>query len=135
MQSLVEQRGHKKEINTSLFLFFYNRILVTGTKVLKSLQNKEPDEDGWEKRRIHHCFFLPLCASNCTAPRARDFFFFFFLGPHLQHMKVPRRGLNGRWSCQPTPQQLGIPAAPETCAAAHSNTDRGQRSNPHPHGY
>ena len=31
--------------------------------------------------------------------------FFFFLGLYLQHMEVPRLGLNQSCSCQPTPQQ------------------------------
>ena len=30
--------------------------------------------------------------------------FFFFLGPYLQHLEVPRLESNGSWSCQPTPQ-------------------------------
>ena len=33
-----------------------------------------------------------------------DFFFFFFLGPCLRHMEVPRLGANQSCSCQPTPQ-------------------------------
>ena len=41
--------------------------------------------------------------------------FFFFLGPHLQHMEVPRIG---NWSCShqpmPQPQQCGIRAASVT---------------------
>ena len=30
------------------------------------------------------------------------FFFFVFLGPHLQHMEVPRLGVELQRSCRPT---------------------------------
>ena len=33
-----------------------------------------------------------------------EFFFFFFLQPHPQHMEVPRLGLNQNCSCQSVPQ-------------------------------
>ena len=67
---------------------------------------------------------------------------FCFLGPHVQHMYVPRLGLiraaaaglhhshsNARSeSClQPAPQLTAI--------LDHQPTDQGQGSNPHPHGY
>ena len=32
------------------------------------------------------------------------FIYLFFLGPHLQHMEVPRLGSNWSCSCQPAPQ-------------------------------
>ena len=46
-----------------------------------------------------------------------------FLGPHLQHMEVPRRGINQSCSCRPTPQlqQHQIWAESETYTTAHSN--------------
>ena len=50
-------------------------------------------------------------------------FFFFFLGPHIQHMEVPRLGVNQSYSCQPIPhpQQCGIGAASATYTKAHGN--------------
>ena len=52
------------------------------------------------------------------------YIFFFFLGPHLQHMEVPRLGVNRSCSCRPTPQpqQHGIWAMSATYTTAHSNT-------------
>ena len=46
---------------------------------------------------------------------------FVILGPHPQHMEVPRLGVELSYSCQPTPQpqQLGIRAL---SATAHGNT-------------
>ena len=41
--------------------------------------------------------------SECTLS-INPAFFFFFLGPHLWHMEVPRLGLNWSYSCWPTPQ-------------------------------
>ena len=46
----------------------------------------------------------------------------YFWGPHTRHMKVPPRGLNQCYSCQPIPQQHRIQAASATYAIAHSNT-------------
>ena len=54
------------------------------------------------------------------------FFFwsFFFLGPHLWHMEVPRLGVEAELSCQPTPQPqpFQIQATSATYTTAHSNT-------------
>ena len=72
------------------------------------------------------------------------FFFFFnfflFLGPHLQHMEVPKPGSNGSYSCwpMPQPQPLQIQAMSETYTTAHGNnagplTEWGQGLNLHPH--
>ena len=49
-------------------------------------------------------------------------FFFVFLGPHLQHVEVPRLGVNQSY-CWPTPQphQLGIRAASATYTTGHGN--------------
>ena len=50
--------------------------------------------------------------------------FLVFLGPHLQHMEVPRLGLNQSCSHWPIPQpeQCQIWATSETYITAHSNT-------------
>ena len=52
------------------------------------------------------------------------FFFFSFLGPHLQHMEVPRPGVERSYSLRPTaqPQQLWIQVASVTYTAAYGNT-------------
>ena len=44
-------------------------------------------------------------------------FEFFFLGPHLEHMEVPRLGSNWSCSCWPMPwsQQRQIQVTSETC--------------------
>ena len=49
--------------------------------------------------------------------------FFVFLGPHLQHMEVPRLGVKWSCSCRPTPQpqQYWIRAESMTYTSAHSN--------------
>ena len=49
------------------------------------------------------------------------FIFYFFLGPHLQHMRFPCQGLNRSCNCRPTtqPQQLRIQAVPATYTTAH----------------
>ena len=44
-------------------------------------------------------------------------FFFFFLGPYLQHMEVPRLGVKS----ESQPQQNQIPAASAAYTAAHGN--------------
>ena len=51
------------------------------------------------------------------------FFWCCFLGPHLQHMKVPRLGVPNR-SCShwPTPQHHGTRAASSTYTIAQGNT-------------
>ena len=51
-------------------------------------------------------------------------FFFFFLGPHPQHMEFPRLGLNQSYSCwlTPQPQQRRIPAMSVTYTIAHGNS-------------
>ena len=58
---------------------------------------------------LTHGLFPRLCIGNSpsslfgligTSP-----YFFFFLGPHLQHIKVPKLGVE--WELQ-LPQQLGI---------------------------
>ena len=50
-------------------------------------------------------------------------FFFVFLGPHPQHMEVPRLGVQSELSCRPTPQpqQCRIQVTSLTCAAACGN--------------
>ena len=52
------------------------------------------------------------------------FFFFVFLWPHLQHMEVPRLGVNWSCSCRPTPQPepSWIRAASATYTTTHGNT-------------
>ena len=59
---------------------------------------------------------------------AFEFFLFvfgFFLGPYLQHMKVPRLGSNWSCSCRPKPQsqQRKIQVESVTYAIAHSNAE------------
>ena len=54
-------------------------------------------------------------------------YFFFFLGPHPQHMEVPDQGSNWSCSCQPTPQ-------PQECWILKP-TEQGQELNLCPHGY
>ena len=51
------------------------------------------------------------------------FFFFVFLGPHTQHMEVPRLGVEWSYSCWPIPQlqQCQIWASSATYTTAHSN--------------
>ena len=41
---------------------------------------------------------------QCFTPFFFFFFLFFFLGPHPQHLEVPRLGVNQSYSCWPTPQ-------------------------------
>ena len=50
-------------------------------------------------------------------------FFFFFLGPHLQHMEVPRLGteLELQLLTYPQPQQCWIRSVSSTYTTAHSN--------------
>ena len=75
---------------------------------------------------FYHCVLLK--SYSIFFLQNLSFFFFclfVFLGPHLQHMEVPRlRGSN--WSCScwpmPEPQQRGIRAASATYTPAHSNT-------------
>ena len=52
------------------------------------------------------------------------FFFFCFLGPHPQHMEVPRLGVKQELHWGPTPQlqQCRILATSATYTTAHSNT-------------
>ena len=63
------------------------------------------------------CYF----AVNTFSTHHRSVQLFFFLGPHLQHMKVPRLGVGSSCSCWPTPQpqQCRIPAASATYTTAH----------------
>ena len=51
------------------------------------------------------------------------FFFFVFLGPHLQYMEVPRLGVESELPCRPTlwPQQYGIWAMSMTYTTGHSS--------------
>ena len=51
-------------------------------------------------------------------------YFFFNLGPHLQHVEVPRLGVEEELQLPipAWPQQRRIPAESETYTAAHSNT-------------
>ena len=51
-------------------------------------------------------------------------YIFCFLGPHLQHMKVPRLEANQSCSCwsMPQPQQRRIQATSATYTTVHSNT-------------
>ena len=57
------------------------------------------------------------------------FFIFYFLGPHLWHMRFPGLGLNQSCCCRPTPQpwQYRIQAVSATYTTAHGNA----RSLPH----
>ena len=66
---------------------------------------------------------------------------FFFLGPHLPHMEVPRRGV--QWELKLpayiTATATQIQDASVTYTTAHGNArsltpERGQGWNPHPHG-
>ena len=51
------------------------------------------------------------------------FTFFFFLGPHVQHMKVPRLvvGIGAAAAPMLQPQQQGIQAESVTYTTAHGN--------------
>ena len=61
-------------------------------------------------------------------PGGRGFFFFFFLFQSCTCGigKLPGEGSNRNYSCQPPPQLTTMPDP--------QPTERGQRSNPHPHG-
>ena len=52
------------------------------------------------------------------------FLFFLFLGLHLQHMEVPRLGVQSELCCRPTlqPNQCQIWAGSATYTTAHGNT-------------
>ena len=75
-----------------------------------------PSHCSWVLNPLHHsrnsCFFNFLI-----------FWSFVFLGPHLQHMEIPRLGVN--WNCSyrpmPQPQQCGIQATCVTYIIAHWN--------------
>ena len=77
--------------------------------------------------------------SNSLFPFDFSFsFLFFLLGPHPQHMEVPRLGSTWSCSCQPTlqPPQRGIRPTPQLTATLDPQpTERGQGSNPRLHGY
>ena len=62
-------------------------------------------------------------ATVCLSVRFFVCVCFFSLGPHLQHMEVPRLGSNQSCSCQPTPepQQHQIWAMSVTHNTAHRN--------------
>ena len=66
-------------------------------------------------------------------------FFFFFLGPHPQHMQVPRLGGQIRATAASLqPRQCGIQAASVTYVTAHGNARSYQVTpgiKPQPHGY
>ena len=47
--------------------------------------------------------------------------FVFFLGPHPQHMEVPRLGVKSEPQLRPQPQQCRIWASPSTYTIAHGN--------------
>ena len=49
----------------------------------------------------------------------QNFFFFWFLGPHLQYMEAPRLGV--KFGPMSQPQQCRIRAPPATYATAHAN--------------
>jgi len=55
-----------------------------------------------------------------------DHLIFCFPGPYLQHVEIPRLGVESELHLQPTPQLWATPD-PEP-------NERGQGSNPHPHG-
>ena len=44
-------------------------------------------------------------------------FFLYFLGLHLEHIEVPRKGSNQSYSCRPTPQEQvgGLSFQPSSC--------------------
>ena len=48
-------------------------------------------------------------------------FYFCFLGPHPQHMEVPRLGVKLELQLPPQPQQLGIQAESATYTIGHGN--------------
>ena len=52
-----------------------------------------------------------------------SYIFFLFLGPHCQHMEVPRLGVESELCCQPAPQPqpCRIWAAPVTYTTAHGD--------------
>ena len=63
-------------------------------------------------REMRIYFYAEICT--------RRIFFFFFLGPHLQHMEVTRLGLNQSCSCWPTPQPRRMSTS-VTYTTAHGN--------------
>ena len=66
---------------------------------------------------------FPLCQRVGTNNHFFFFFGFFFLVPHLQHMEVPRLGVESELQllAEPQPQQLGIQAASINYTTAHGN--------------
>ena len=51
-----------------------------------------------------------------------NFLSFFFLGPHLWHIEVPRPGVESELQPTPQPQQRQTQAASATYTTAHGNT-------------
>ena len=88
------------------------------------------------------CFAEKPAGWECLAACLFFLFLFFFLGPHLQQMEVPRRG--GKSKLKP-PTYATATAMPDPsclCDLRHSLwphqilnplTEGGQGSNPHPH--
>ena len=78
---------------------------------------------------MHRLCLSKLCWKNTLSSSFFFFFFFFFFClfifsvPHLQHMEVPRLGVD--WSCRcwptPEPQKCGIQATSATYATAFGN--------------
>ena len=68
------------------------------------------------------------CVTGLSTPIERQrlshwivVFVFILLGPHLQHMEIPRLGVKSELQPTPQPQQRQIRATSATSAAAHDN--------------
>ena len=92
--------------------------------------------------RLVGCYWSTMGAPGLI-PILSIYLFICFLGPHLGHMEVPgardwiRATAAGlRHSHNNVGSKLCLPPTPQfTAMPDHWATERGQRSNPHPHGY
>ena len=69
---------------------------------------------------LTHCTTRELSGLFC------EFFLFFFLGPHLQHMEIPRLGTESELQLPPTPQpqqrQIQDASAAYATASGHTSS-------------
>ena len=82
------------------------------------------------------------CKEEPKFGRQGNFFFFFFLGPHLPHMEIPRLGVESKLQLLAYNTATATQDLSHFCDLHHSSqlhqtpsTEQGQGSNPHPHGY